>query len=256
MADDEFDDDGVASDQVAEPGKKQKIAEQVSTARPWLERALLNLRVWLPALRTPYMKARQLKYRASDARSGMTWKVGLPQQCYACGKTEGLTLHKFSQELRVFDSPMTILGGAFGLTTVLSVVFLLTSFKPTFLILAVVAAIFGVVFQFIKSWKERVKISIWSCAEHRDELTPPEVVSHDEDLYIYLPHESLVEPARAEMIASRKKDQKQRPPLAPEKVARPQNATAPADAGEMPPSRPIGSRTELPPLKLSGEDDE
>jgi hypothetical protein len=39
-------------------------------------------------------------------------------------------------------------------------------------------------------------------------------------------------------------------------VARPQNATAPADAGEMPPSRPIGSRTELPPLKLSGEDDE
>jgi len=256
MADDDLDDNAVASaDEDAEPNKKQKLAEQVAAARPWLDRALLNLRVWLPALRTPDMKARQVKYRSSDARSGMTWKVGLPQQCYSCGKTEGLTLRKFSQEMRVFDSPMSILGGTFALSMVLLVIFLLT-FRPTFFILALVAVVFGAAFQFVKSWNERVRISLWSCPEHLEELTSPEVVIHDEDLYVYVPHESLVAPARAEMIAARKKGQKQRPPLAPKETARVESAPAPDDSANLPPSRPLGSRTELPPLKLAGDEHE
>jgi hypothetical protein len=80
-------------------------------------------------------------------------------------------------------------------------------------------------------------------------------VSYDEDLYLYLPHESLAEPARAELIASRKKNQK-RPAPAPEQAEPRQREPAPDDGGALPPSRPIAVRTELPPLKLAGEEDE
>lgn len=255
MADDEIDDD-LAGPSAADalPDRRQKLAERASAARPWLDRALLNLRVWLPVLRTPDMKARQVKYRSSDARSGMSWKVGLPRQCYACGKTEGLTLRKFSQEVRAFEAPTTILGGTVSAAVLLFLLWLLTFWTPC-LILAFLILILGSTYQFIKSWKERVKINLFSCAEHLEELTPPEVVSHDEDLYVYLPHESLTEAARAELIASRKKQQKLRPPLSPEPAAG-DNEPAPTNLGALPPSRQTTVRTELPPLKLAGEEDD
>jgi hypothetical protein len=256
MANDELDDDLAPSDDAA-PSVKQKLAEKAATARPWLDWALLNLRVWIPAFRTPNMKARQVKYRSSDARSGMSWKVGLPQQCYACGATEGLSRQKFTQQIRVFEAPTTILGGTIG-GAALFLLFGVLLFWPTFLILGVLTLVLGSTYQFIKSWTERVTVTIWSCPEHLEDLTAPEVVSHDEDLYVYLPHESLTEAARAELVASRKKDQKLRPPLPapPEPLDRRENEPLP-DAANAPASpRPITTRGELPPLKLAGEDDE
>lgn len=253
MASDEFEDEAASA--TSAPEAKQKKPEAASGERPWLDRTLLNLRVWLPFLRTPDMKLRLVKYRSSDARSGMTWKVGLPRQCYACGKTDDLTLRKFSQEIRVFDAPTTILGGTVGgafLLLLMAVVFL----WPALFFLSVVTLVMGSAYQFIKSWKERVKVNLFSCSEHLEDLTPPEVVSHDEDLYVFLPHESLAEPARAELIASRKKGQKQRPPLASDQTRAAPQEPSPPEASEPPPSRPIGARTELPPLKLAGDEDE
>jgi hypothetical protein len=253
MANDEVDDD-LGQPSTAAPSVRDKMTTQAAAARPWLDRVLLNLRVWVPAFRTPNMKVRQVKYRSSDARSGMSWKVGLPQQCYACGATEGLTRQKFSQHIRVFESPTTILGGVLGGAALFLLFGVLFSWW-SFLILGVLTLVLGSAYQFIKSWTERVTITIWSCPEHLEELTPPEVVSYDEDLYLYLPHESLAEPARAELIASRKKNQK-RPAPAPEQAEPRQREPAPDDGGALPPSRPIAVRTELPPLKLAGEEDE
>jgi len=232
-----------------------KLADRAAAARPWLDRALLNLRVWVPALRTPDMKLRQVKYRSSDARTGMSWNVGLPRQCYACGKTDGLTMRKFSQEIRVFESPTTILGGSLG-ASALFLLFGILFGWTAFLVLGLSVLVLGSAYQLLKSWKERVKVTIWSCAEHLEDLAPPEVVSHDEDLYVYLPHESLAGPAREELIASRKKVQKTRPPPVAAHADRAEPEPAPADASELPPAGPIARRTELPPLKLAGEEDE
>lgn len=257
MASDEFDDD-TPSATVSE-AKKTK-SEQASAKLSLPDRALLSLRVWVPALRTPAMKARQVKYRSSDARSGMTWKVGLPKQCYECGKTERLTLRKYSQEVRVLEAPTTIIGGTLGgalLLLCMAIVF--GAWVLFFLSMAVV--VMGAAFQFIKSWSERVKVNIFSCPEHLEDLTAPQVVSYDDDLYVFLPHESLTEPARAELVESRKKGQKQRPPLASDLTRHasanaPPPDSAPLESEAPPPSRTLGARTELPPLKLAGDDEE
>lgn len=255
MANDEFDDD-LPPDGDG-PNVKQKLADKAAAARPWLDWALLNLRVWYPFFRTPNMKARQVKYRSSDARSGMSWRVGLPQQCYACGATEGISRQKFVQQVRVFEAPTTILGGTIG-GAALFLFFGLVFFWTSFLILGVLTLVLGSVFQFIKSWTERVTVTIWSCPEHLEELAPPEVVSYDEDLYVYLPHEGLSEAARAELIASRKKDQKLRPPLpaAPEPTETNERKPTADTAVSPPPAQSIPVRGELPPLKLAGEEDE
>lgn len=250
-------DDQLDGEQTAADRPGGTVANRAAAARPWLDRALLNLRVWVPAFRTPAMKVRQVKYRSSDARTGLTWNVGLPRQCFACGKTADLTMRKFSQEIRVFESPMTILGGSLGAAG-LFFLFGMLFWSPTFLVLGFLSAVLGSAYQFIKSWKERVRVTIWSCAEHLDDLTAPEVVSHDEDLYVYLPHESLAEPARAELIESRKKVQKTRPPAVAAQADRAdrREQAAPPETREPPPAASIPRRTELPPLKLAGEEDE
>lgn len=253
MATDEFDDDTTSA---AVPEAKQRKPQLSSAKQSWLDRALLNLRVWAPVLRTPDMKSRQIRYRSSDARSGMTWKIGLPKQCFECGKTSDLTLRKYSQEVRVFDAPTTIIGGTIGGVLLLILIAIVFGSLPMFFV-SLVIALMGAAFQFIKSWTERVKVNIFGCSEHLEDLTPPQVAIYDDDLYLFLPHESLVEPARAELTESRKKGQKQRPPLANDltRNARPAEAPRP-ESEEPPPARTIGTRTELPPLKLAGEDEE
>ncbi|HVX11428.1 MAG TPA: hypothetical protein VHC22_09625 [Pirellulales bacterium] len=259
MASNDEDNDDEAVSATTADDRKSKTAEPAGKDR-LLDRWLLNLRVWVPALRTPAMKGRQVKYRSSDARSGMTWKIAMPRQCYACGKTDDLTLRKFSEEVRVYDAPTAIMGSTLAAVTL---VLLLAVFRLSFpfFILAVVIGLMGAAFQFIKSWTERVKINLFSCPEHLDDLTPPEVVSYDDDLYVYVPHESLTEPARAELIESRKKGQKQRPPLANDQTRAAGSGSAvnepvPNETAEPAPIRPIITRQELPPLKLAGDEDE
>jgi len=58
----------------------------------------------------------------------------------------------------------------------------------------------------LKSWRERVKLTFWTCPEHAEELAPPGLVSHEEDLYVYLPTEELAEKARADVIAARRRE--------------------------------------------------
>lgn len=252
MASDEFDEDTAAA-QTSDA--RQTKSEQAPPKREWLDRVLLNLRVWVPALRTPDMKTRQVKYRSSDARSGMTWKIGLPKQCFECGKTSDLTLRKYSQEVRVFDAPTTIIGGTFGGVLLLLLMAIIFGSLVMFF-LSLVIAVMGAAFQFIKSWTERVKVNVFSCSEHREDLTAPQVAIYDDDLYLFLPHESLAEPARAELTESRKRGQKQRPPLATDLTRAAPAEAAPPESEAPPPSRTLGTRAELPPLKLAGEDEE
>ncbi|MGH7193255.1 MAG: hypothetical protein ACREJM_06930, partial [Candidatus Saccharimonadales bacterium] len=162
----------------AQPANRWKAA-----IGPWLDRALLNLRVWLPALRTPDLKARQVRYRSRESRNALTWNVGLPRQCWQCAATAGLTSRKFSDEIRSFESPTNILGGTWGVAALLLLLWAFFGIAWC-LKLGLLSAAGGLVWLWIKSWKERVRITVWSCAEHLDELSPPEAVSYDEALYL------------------------------------------------------------------------
>lgn len=222
---------------------------------PWLDRALLNLRVWLPALRTPDLKGRQVKYRARESRTAMTWNIGLPRQCWQCAATEGLTSRKFSHEIRSFESPTNILGGTWGAAALLLLLWIFFG-GAWCLRLAFLIAAGGLVWLWIKSWQERVRITAWTCVEHLDEMPSPETVSYDEDLYLFAPSESLAEVARAELIAARKKEGKHLAERRPEKPAVSRDRDPADGPAAPPPARPIVTRDELPPLKLAGDEEE
>lgn len=246
-----------------EPAAESPTRRWAAAVGPWLDRVLINLRVWLPALRTPDMKTRQIKYRARESRTALTWNIGLPRQCWQCAASDGLTSRKFSREIRSFEYPTNILGGTLGMAALLLLLWIFFSVGWC-LRLAFFIAVGGLVWLWIKSWKERVRVTVWSCAEHLDELTPPDTVSYDEDLYLFAPSERLAEVARAELIASRKKEGKYLPEPAAERTTPKKASSPPRDrtaASESateapPPARPIVTRAELPPLKLAGEEDD
>lgn len=240
---------------IEEPAAATPARRWATAVGPWLDRVLLNLRVWLPALRTPDMKARQVKYRARESRKAMTWSIGFPRQCWQCAATDGLTSRKFSDEIRSFESPTNILGGTWGVAAVFLFFWIFIgggwSLKMAFLIAAG-----GLIALWVKSWKERVRVTVWSCAEHLDELMPPEAVSYDEDLYLYAPSEQLAEAARAELIAARKKEGKHPSDASPPRAPPPRVPTQANELAPPPPAPPVVVREELPPLKLAGDEEE
>lgn len=240
-----------------EPAAGAPAASRRAAVGAWLDRALLNVRVWLPALRTPDLKARQIRYRSRESRNALTWNIALPRQCWQCAATDGLTSRKFSHEIRSFESPTNILGGTLGVAGLLLLFW--TFIGGTWCLrLALLIAAGGLAWLWIKSWKERLRVTLWSCGEHLEELTQPEAVSYDEDLYLFAPSEQLAEVARAELIAARKREGKHQVDAPPPKASSPRAAAA-ADqsaAEPEPTPRPIGVRAELPPLKLAGDEDE
>jgi hypothetical protein len=236
------------------------FARIAPVVRPWLEQSALNLKVWIPALQSKVMKSGQVKYRAREHRAGMTWKLILPSQCWHCGTTDGLSRRDFNLSIRAFDGPLAIAGGTFGVAVLLLAVALVFRVWWPFN-LGFLLTILGAGLLALKSWREKVKLTLWTCAAHAEEMAPPGVVSDDEDLYLFLPTEELAAKARAEVIAARRREGKYASEIP---VDRPvSDGRSPASAKSSPtppeesslPTRLPGTRTELPPLKLAGEDD-
>lgn len=246
------------------PGAANRFWE---TMRPAVEQSALNLRVWLPMLRTPDMKGREIRYGAREHRAGLKWQIALPEQCWQCGKSEGLERRELSRSVRRFESPMTIISSTFGVAGALLIVWLVFGGAWT-IRLAFLLAIVGAALLFVKSWKERVRLAFWTCAEHADDALAPQMSPGEDDLHVFVASEALAEAARAELKAARRRDLPDRPASvsssAPSKSEKPQNFNARDRAGDRapsedeppPPSRPLPTRTELPPLKLAGEEDE
>ncbi len=194
--------------QAAPPERKAGIFARVAPlARPWLEQTTLNLKVWIPALRSKAMKSGQVKYRARESRTGLTWKLVLPSVCWHCGTTEGLSRRDFNFSLRAFDGPLPIATGTFGFGALFWILALLFGWSTAFVI-GCLLMLLGAGLLCLKSWRERVKLTFWTCPAHAEELTPPGVVSHDEDLYVFLPTEELAGKARAEVIVARRREGK------------------------------------------------
>lgn len=230
--------------------------------RPAVDQSLLNLRVWLPILATPDMKGREVRYGAREHRAGTKWQISLPEQCWQCGKTDGLEKREVSRSVRRFESPLSILSGTFGVAIALFVLCIVFR-SITLFNLAFLLSIVGAVLLFVKSWKERVRMTIWTCPEHAAEFAPPEISPGEDDLHVFVATESLAQAARAEIKAARRRNLPERPVSADatenaDKPAVRERAAnrAPSPDEPPPPSRPLPTRTELPPLKLAGDEDE
>jgi len=253
-------DEGVASP-AGSPGRVTGFFARIGPlARPWLEQSALNLKVWIPALQSKVMKSGQVKYRAREHRAGLTWKLILPSQCWHCGTTEGLSRRDFNLSIRAFDGPLAIAGGTFGVAVLLLAVALVFRVWWPFN-LGFLLSLLGAGLLALKSWREKVKATFWTCAAHAEDLVPPGVVSHDEDLYVFLPTEELASKARAEVVAARRREGKyasEMPVDRPASDGRPPavaKSPAPSPEESSIPTRLPGTRTELPPLKLAGEED-
>jgi hypothetical protein len=211
------------------------------------------------------MKGCEIRYGAREHRTGLKWQIALPEQCWQCGATEGLERRELSRSVRRFESPLTIVSGTFGVAIALLVVWLVFGGAWLFR-LSFVLALLGAALLFVKSWKERVRLTYWSCAQHADDALAPRMSPGEDDLYVFVASESLAAAARAELKAARRRDLPDRPAAAeraekaekPEKpAARPRAENrAPSEDEPPPPSRPLPTRTELPPLKLAGDEDE
>jgi len=95
---------------------------------------------------------------------------------------------------------------------------------------------------FVKSWSEHVRLLIFTCPDHADQLRSPLMVAYDNGLYMILPTEGLMQKAREELALKRRSDQRYS-----ERSDTPPEITTPGQGRLAPESY---RRDELPPIKL------
>jgi hypothetical protein len=128
-----------------------------------------------------------------------------------------------------------------------------------FLLLVILMAI-GLAILRLKSWEEDVRLTFWSCAEHKEDLREPDMAIDDQQLCVVAPTLELAAAARESIREKRKsrmrasdtagdtRDESPRPKRnRPESTGPPEGQPARAE-----PAQPV----ELPPIKLAGEEDE
>lgn len=220
--------------------------------RPHLRQTWVNVKVWAPFFANPFDRERCVRYWARESREGLTWKIALPSRCYSCKATEELLRREYDFTIRAFEY-----GPAIGLATIgiaafffiLSVVFL----SVTTFLLTLILLLGGGLLMYLKSWQERVRVFISTCRDHADGLTRPDAVVDDNNLHLFLPTPELAQAARVELQAERIRNR----PLGGETGGYtprgPDAGTSHRQDGLGPTVR---RAPDLPPIKLSGDDDE
>jgi hypothetical protein len=232
------------------PPERPKAVSNSFWRQSWL-----NLRVWVPFLLNPTDRDRQVVYWARDSRDGLMWKVAMPKQCWECGTTDSVKKREFRRSVRSFEYPLPILVGTLSMAALL---FVLGVWLWWMLLVGalVMVALCGALL-LIKCWIEDVRVIVWSCARHSDDLPPPELVVDREYLYLYAPTATLAQEANAQIKEER---------------LRSNRARAAARGGETPEEPPITSedrptkedrrpprvvrqpKEDLPPLKLADDE--
>jgi len=209
--------------------------------RPLLDQAILNMRVWAPYLATPVMREHEIRYGSKQFRKGLRWEVVLDEQCWQCGRTDGLGERRYDLERRCFENPIGVVATSGGFAAL----FLLIAYYfewPLSLILSLISVAAGVVVLAFKSWKEQIRLAMWSCSEHADELTVPRMVVYDDRLHLFAPTTALAEAGRTEVLNRRRVRE---PIMTDEAVQTRLNAasgTLPqGDSGSGPPSGTTGA---------------
>lgn len=252
--------------------KARRLASHARTgAANIVERLWFLIRVWLPGMGNPSFRARTVVFDPRESRSGMVWRLTLPANCYMCGREDGLTslLQKF--DIRGYEYPLEIAGGAIGA----SLLFLWIAWgfsSVTMLLVAIAALVAGVVGIRIKTWTERVEIATWCCAEHAADHEPIDGSVFQNELRLVLPSDRAAEATRADLQTRRRKGRyadeggggsQLVDPMMPSKANFPppppppgKREAAPEEPQVLPPSFGRAEpyrRVELPPIKLDGE---
>ncbi len=172
-------------------------SKQFDKMRPGLHRAWVNLRVWLPWLMNPFERKRAIRFNSRENRVGFDWKIDLPVQCWKCGEQTDVKKKRFSTDIRCFEYPVQIVLGALATLVLFAILGACMPGWTTALLMLMVPVLAGLLFR-VKSWNEHVDLIIWSCPEHRPELTPPDMAAYDEELHVSLPSAELAKAARTE----------------------------------------------------------
>lgn len=215
--------------------------------RPRLRQAWLNLQVWTPGLANPDARSRQVRYTAREHRSGLRWRIALPEQCWHCGQTNGIRGERLEFVIRAFERPLTI--NAVGGALVALLLLLAVAWLSWFLFLlagATLGASVGLLL--IKSWREDIEAVIWCCADHCPKSTSIQCSFDDDELVLFAPTAALAEAVRDEITAKRRG-----------KAAYPSQQTGSVRVSAVPENRAISraddvpfglAREELPPIPL------
>lgn len=176
--------------------------------RSRLRQIWLNVQIWIPFLLNPFERRRLLRLNEHDrlgdreVRYDLDWTVELPYVCWKTSQTRDLVPCVFERRLRSFERPLTILGVMFlGLMVVSSLSCLLGPWLTPTLYGTIV--LLGLTVLLLKSWRENVRLTIWSRPEHVDELSCPDMVVHCDHLYIHLPSTELARAATAAVRQAR-----------------------------------------------------
>lgn len=225
--------------------------------KPLAARATLVSRIWLPTLAPAEFRARTVRYPARDYWDDDDgWVIELPAQCWATGATEGLEARDFELEVRRYEQPVLALGMGLGFAVFFLLLLVMLYWWPL-LALAALSLLGGVGFLMAQSRREAVRLRIWSKPERLDDLTAPDVVSHEDELHVIVGARELAEAARRAVSAQRIKRSNYRPtvgaPTAPRLqagVAVDAAGAAPPGAGPSAPPSTAPRRTDLPPISL------
>lgn len=172
---------------------------------PRARQAWLNLRVWVPGLANPDLRARTVTLGSREARQGQTWDVELPEQCWSCGEREGLRRRAYDLAVRGFEFPLGIAAGALA-TSAIWFVWLVVWPGRLPLVLLLGTLLLGAAGVFIKSWVDEVSLGAWHCPRHL-EAPPVEFVLEENQLHVVLPSTRLAE-ALAESVQQRRRSRR------------------------------------------------
>lgn len=237
------------------------FARQRIRLAPAVRQTWLNVKVWAPFLLNPADRARLATFMAREKRTGLEWDVRLPEQCWSCGRTDGLREREFEQPVRSFEYPLPIVGlGGMCVAFFLLIAWGLASWK--FFLLALLCAGGIVVVLLIKSWPETVRVQMSTCADDARAMKFPECVVDQGELYLFLPNAKL---GMATVVLAKAERLKRQgfTPFA-------EGSVPPTGSGYRPPSSsddeadddrpryrppPPPTPRHLPPLKLDGDDE-
>ncbi len=238
---------------------RPRSADTLAPAQTTLQKLWRRLSVWMPTLANPHERRCLVRYESRDARSSLNWTVVLPRQCWKCAAKEELDPQRFDVSLKVYHQPVMIVSIAVAFVVMVLIVSSCMGFWLMFLVCAVLSAVVAGLLLKLKSWQEEVRLHIWTCQQHADELVQPDMIVEDESLNIFLPTAELAKAARDDLKERRKQGGRphERPEAARAKPSAPAGPNRPVQEGpSRTPYRPSAPPEELPPIKLEGDDEE
>lgn len=241
----------------SQPANDGFLARWWPRAQPLVQQTWVNLRVWIPFFMNPDLRDRRIRYWAREHREGMTWKIALPSQCWHCRGKEMLRSREYDVEVKAFEYALEVVAGT-AAAVLLVWLFALWLGSWKLLVFSLFLAAAGVGIVMVKSWTEQVRLVMWTCRDHADQMRQPELAVNQNELHVFLPTISLAQATQAELEAERRRLAGARPGgVHTDDVTFASDATLPMDhprprpAGPVPPAKP-----DLPPIKLVGDDEE